>query len=71
MGNPDPLEDDKNVLKQVAAAAEVYYNYKNQSQCLNITDGDDIGASMWEYQVLFQKGLKIQRHPMVYFLYLT
>jgi len=47
---PDPLEDDKNVLKQVAAAAEVYYNYKNQSQCLNITDGDDIGASMWEYQ---------------------
>ena len=71
MGNSDPLEDDKNVLKQVAAAAEVYYNYKNQSQCLNITDGDDIGASMWEYQVLFQKGLKIQRHPMVYFLYLT
>ena len=52
MGNSDPLEDDKNVLKQVAAAAEVYYNYKNQSQCLNITDGDDIGASMWEYQVL-------------------
>ena len=70
MGNPDPLEDDKNVLKQVAAAAEVYYNYKNQSQCLNITDGDDIGASMWEYQVLFQKGLKIQRHPMVYIFWI-
>ena len=51
MPKPDKFLAEKKLLTAIGAAASIYWNYTGTTKCLNISDSDDIGADMWEYQV--------------------
>ena len=42
-------------IRRIIAGAEVYYNFTGKEKCLNLKDPDQIGADMWDYQVMINK----------------
>ena len=45
-------DPDKLNMVRIIAGAEVYYNFTGDAKCLNLQDTDQIGANMWDYQVV-------------------
>merc|ERR1712013_700147 len=45
-----PHASDQELLGNVFAGLNVYFNYTGNSKCLDLGDEDDIGAGMWTYQ---------------------
>ena len=44
------MTEFQSVIEAVTAGAGVYYNYTGKTKCLSLTDEDQIGADMWDYQ---------------------
>lgn len=44
-------------LKQIFAGASVYFNYTGNAKCFDMGTADDIGSSMWDYQVRMSSSL--------------
>ena len=47
-------DPDKLNIVRIIAGAEVYYNFTGKVKCLNLKDQDQIGADMWDYQVILK-----------------
>ncbi len=50
-GVGDYTEDSRPLLKSIFDGVEVYFNFTGSSKCLKLSDPDQIGADMWDYQV--------------------
>ena len=49
-----PLDNhNKTVIQGISGGVNVYNNYTGNAKCLNWAEADDIGADMWDYQVIF------------------
>lgn len=46
----DAHKDPKALLHGLFRGASVYFNYTGSAKCLNVSQTDDIGADMWDYQ---------------------
>ncbi len=46
-----PKGSNEYVLSKVFNGAKVYFNYTGEAKCLDLAQADDIGSSMWDYQV--------------------
>merc|ERR1712032_1600177 len=45
-----PFDSEQQLLANVFAGLNVYFNYTGDSKCLDLGEEDDIGAGMWTYQ---------------------
>ena len=44
----DPVKEN---LRRIFAGVSIYFNYTGEAKCLQMADPDQIGSSMWDYQV--------------------
>ena len=47
----ESLSPDQEILSKIFAGVNIYFNYTGTAKCLQLADPDQIGSSMWDYQV--------------------
>ena len=48
---PGMYKSDQALLSTLFAGVSVYFNSTGKSKCLQLSDPDQIGSSMWDFQV--------------------
>lgn len=47
-------DENKKILQSVFEGVSVYFNFTGTAKCLQLSDPDQIGSSMWDYQVRYK-----------------